>query len=103
MVSRNVTGNSFPPRSAKLTDSERPPSTSLATCSSMRLRVLSVILSAINSTVRLMGMPAFNMTANWLHISVKALSLSLFPPRSMLMNLAILPADFSSVICSTMG
>ena len=101
-VSRNVTGNILPPRSAKLADSERPPSTSLATCSRMRLRGLSVILSAISSTVRRMGTPAFRMTENWRHISMNALSFSLFPPMSMLRKFAALLFPCTGAICTTM-
>ena len=102
-VSMKVTGNSLRPRSVKDVASDRPLSTSLATCSSMRLRGLSVILSAISSTVREMGMPARSMTENWLHISVKALSLSLLPPMSRLMNWDSLPPALTSLSWETMA
>ena len=83
IVSIKVVGSSLPPCSAKLAARDRPASTSFAIFISIFFSGLSVVLSAMRWTVRAMGMPARRMMENWLHITVKALLLSLEPPISM--------------------
>ena len=84
MVSINVGGSLFSPRSVKLPESERPASTSRATPRRIFFSCRSAVFSPISCTALPIGTPARRMMANWLHISVSALASGRPVPISLL-------------------